>query len=117
MGCSAAEAGAGIEGGEAVGLGLRGGDDLPDIDAHAVAELRELVHETDVDITVGVLEDLLHLGNRRAGDTRHAALEDRLVHGGDKIERLVSDSSDNLGGVLSLVDQVARIDALGEKPR
>jgi hypothetical protein len=41
----AAEAGAGIEGLEAEGLGLGGVDDFVDVDAHAHAELLELVDQ------------------------------------------------------------------------
>ncbi len=44
-----AEAGAGLERLEAERLGGGGVDDLPDVDAHPVAELRELVDERDVD--------------------------------------------------------------------
>ena len=49
--------------------------DLPDVDAHPVAQLRELVDERDVDGAVDVLEQLRQLGGLRRRD---------LVHGVDR---------------------------------
>ena len=112
----AAETGAGVEGREAVGLGLGGVYHLPHVDAHAVAEHAELVDEADVDVSVGVLEDLLHLGHGRARHARHAALEHGLVHRADELERLLADGAHHLGRVLRLVDEVAGVHALGREP-
>ena len=64
----AAEAGAGIEGLEAEGLGFGRVDDFVDVDAHAHAELLELVDQRDVDAAVDVLKQLGHLGDRGAAD-------------------------------------------------
>ena len=111
----AAETGAGVEGREAVGLRLGGVYYLPHVDAHAVAEHAELVDEADVDVSVGVLEDLLHLGHGRARHARHAPLEHRLVDRADELERLLADGAHHLGRVLGLVDEVARIHALGRE--
>ena len=47
------------------GFGRRRLDDLPDVDVHPVAELRELVDERDVDGAEDVLEELRQL--RRLG--------------------------------------------------
>ena len=112
----AAEPGAGVERGEAVGLGLGRVDDLPHVDAHAVAEHRELVHQADVDVSVGVLEDLLHLGDRRARHARDASLEHGLVDRRDAFERLLADGAHDLGRVLRLVEEVAGVNALGREP-
>ena len=73
--------GAGLERLEAERLRRGGLDDLPDVDPHPVAELRELVDERDVDRAVDVLEQLRQLGrlgrrdlvdgvDRRAVDAR-----------------------------------------------
>ena len=65
----AAEAGARLEAHEAERLRRGRVDDLPDVDAHPVAELRELVDERDVDRAEDVLEQLRQLGRlgRRDG--------------------------------------------------
>ena len=55
-----AEAGAGIKGLEAEGLGLGGVDDLVNVDAHSHAELLELIYEGDVDAAVDVFQQLGH---------------------------------------------------------
>ena len=57
-----AEPRAGLEAHEAERLRRRGLDDLPDVDMHPVAELRELVDERDVHRAEDVLEQLRQLG-------------------------------------------------------
>ena len=61
---------AGLEAHEAVGLGRRRVDHLPDVDPHPVAEHRELVDERDVDRAEDVLEQLRHLRRLGRGDRR-----------------------------------------------
>ena len=74
----AAEAGAGIKGLEAEGLGFGCVDDLVDVDAHAHAELLELVDQGDVDAAVDVFEELGHLRDGGTADGDDAA-EDAAV--------------------------------------
>ena len=54
--------GPGLEGHEAERLRRGRVDDLPDVDVHPVAELRELVDERDVHRAEDVLEQLRQLG-------------------------------------------------------
>src|SRR5581483_7879474 len=61
----AAQAGPGIERHEAVGLGRRQLDDLPDVDVHATSQQRHLIDQRDVHATEDVLEQLDHLGYSR----------------------------------------------------
>ena len=111
----AAETGAGIERLEAVGLALGRVDHFPDVDAHAVAEDGKLVDEADVDVAVGVLEDLFHLGNGRRGHLVDRRFENGLVHGRGDLGAFARAAADDLGGILRFIDQVARIDALGRE--
>ena len=58
------------------------------IDAHAVEDDRELVHQRDVEVALRVLDDLRGLGDldrRRAVDARR---DDAAVERGDALERL-----------------------------
>ncbi|MPM96200.1 hypothetical protein SDC9_143358 [bioreactor metagenome] len=103
---------AGIEGLEPVGLGLRSVDYFPDADAHLVTELGKLVHQPDVHIPVGVLQYFLHLGNCRAGNLIDITGEYGTVDGSNNLSGILADTADNFGGVLGLVDEVARIDTL-----
>ncbi len=57
-----ADAGAGRELHEPERLGRRRVDDLPDIEAHPLAQQGELVHERDVDVAKDILEQLGELG-------------------------------------------------------
>ncbi len=59
---------------EPEGLGGRGVDDLPDVEAHPLAEQRQLVDQRDVDVAEDVLEELGELGGVRRGE-----LQDRVV--------------------------------------
>ena len=68
-----------IERRETVRLRLGRIDDLPYVDAHAIAQHGHLIHQADVHVAVCVLQDLLHLGHRRAGHLGHAAIKHRLV--------------------------------------
>ena len=70
----AADAGARREAHEAERLGGRGVDDLPDVEAHPLAQQRELVDERDVDVAEDVLEELRELRGVRRGE-----LEDVVV--------------------------------------
>ena len=109
----AAQARAGIEGREAERLGLGRFDDLPEVDPHLVAEDCELVDQADVDVAVGVLQDLGHLRHGGGGGPEYFPLQDGFVHGRDHFGGVCTEAADHLGGVLGLVDQVAGIDPLG----
>ena len=76
-------------------------------------DLRDLVHEGDVDVALGVLD---RLGRFRRLDRRgaeHAAGRDRAVHLGDAFEHFGRLAGDDLGDLLDGMLAVAGIDALG----
>src|SRR5487761_2640199 len=75
-----AESGAGIERMKSEGLGFGGVDHLPNIDAHAHAELLQLIDQRDVYAAIDVFEEFRHLcdGGRRYG---HDLLEYSGVEG------------------------------------
>ena len=64
----AADARAGPERHEPERLGRRRVDDLPDVEAHPLAQQGQLVHERDVDVAEDVLEELGELGRVRRGE-------------------------------------------------
>ena len=107
--------GPGVERLEAERLGGGAVDRVPQVHAELVAEDRHLVHQRDVDVPVGVLEQLGHLG--LAGGLR---LDDRVADGAVEVRRRVGagrgEAADHLGGVADAVDLVARVDPLrGER--
>ena len=53
-------------------------DDLPHVEAEVLADQRELVGEGDVDVAVGVLDQLGHLGAGRVGEQDLALAEDAV---------------------------------------
>ena len=110
----AAEAGAGIEGLEAEGLGFGGVDDFVDVDVHAHAELLELVDQGDVDAAVDVFKQLGHLRDRGAADLDDAA-EDGAVEGRGELRGYRAAAADHLGDVVAGDGVVARVFALGRE--
>ncbi len=103
--------GPGWNGREAERLGGRAPDRVPQIDTDLTAEHRHLVDERDVDVPVGVLQQLGHLGFAGAlglDDPVHEA----LVEGAGGLGAVGRDAADDLGGVLQAEGGVARVDAL-----
>ena len=82
-----------------------------DVDAHAHAELLELVDEGDVDAAVDVLKELGHFGDGGAADGDHAA-KDGSVHGGGQLDSNGAAAADDLGDVVAGNGVVAGIFAL-----
>ena len=105
-------AGAGVEGLEPEGLGPGGRDDVPEVDAEVVAEARHLVDEGDVDVAVGVLQQLRRLGLAGA-PSRDDRVDEPPVEGGGGIGARLRVATDDLGSVLRAVLPVARVDPLG----
>ena len=110
-----ADARARVEGLEAERLGRGAVDDVPEVDAQLVAELGHLVDERDVDLAVGVLEQLGHLRLARAGRSHDGVDEPRV----ERLGRVAAGrrhAAHDLGRVVHAVRRVARVDALrGER--
>ena len=112
----AAEARARIKRLETVRLRLGGLDDLPDVDAHAVADDGHFVCKADVDVAVGVFEQLLHFRHGGGRNFINAAGQNAAVKRRRDFRRVFADAADDLRRVLRLVLLVARIDALRREP-
>ncbi len=106
--------GPGLNGHEAERLRRCGLDDLPDVDVHPVAELRELVDERDVDRPEDVLEELRELGRLGRRDGVHV-LDRRRVERRGRSGRALVDASDDLGDGLRRPVLTPRIDPLGRE--
>src|SRR5581483_6784749 len=107
----AAETRPGLEGHEPERLRRGGADHFPDVDVHAVAQLRELVHERDVHRAEDVLEQLRQLGGLGG---RHLVdvVERAPVQRSGGPCRLGVEPSDDLRRRLRRPVRPARIDAL-----
>ena len=106
--------GPGLERHEAERLRRRRVHDLPDVDPHPVAELRELVDERDVDRAEDVLEELRQLRGLGRRDAVHR-LDRRAVERGRGVGRRVVDPADHLRDGLRRPVDPARVDALGRE--
>ena len=106
-----AHTGPGLEAHEAVGLGRRGVDHLPHVDAHPVRQHRQLVDQRDVDRAKDVLEQLGHLGDFRGRDRDHV-VADSLVQRDRPIGALGRDAAHHFRGVAQRVVGAARVDTL-----
>ena len=108
----AAQAGAGPEGHEAEGLGGGRGDDLPDVDAHGLVDLLELVDQGDVHAAEGVLGDFGGLGGAAAADG-HEGVDGLGIELGDGLEAGGGVAADDLGDGGDDAVGVAGVLALG----
>ena len=108
----ASDARARVEGLKAERLGLGGLNRFPQIDPEVVAEDRHLVYQSDVDVPVGVLQELRHLGFARASYW-HDGVNESFVHLARPIGGRLVVATDNLGSILDPVGCVARVDPFG----
>ena len=95
-----AEAGAGVEGGEAEGFGGGGADDFPDVDVHGIGDGFEFVDEADIDGAVDVFEELAEFGDL-AGTDGDDGVEGGLVEsdaGGEASGGVAADDFGDIGG-------------------
>ena len=101
-------------GGELEEIPLRTGrlEHLEGVDADPVEDDAELVDQGDVDVALGVLDDLGGLGHLDARRTVGAGLHHEVVGAGDHIQAFFIASADHLHDGLDGVHLVARIDAL-----
>ena len=95
-----------------VPLGVHARQHLVRVDAHAVADHGDLVHESNVDVALAVLHDLDGLRRLDAGDREGASLDDDIVDLLDLRSGLLVHTGDDLADVCQRVDPVARVDAL-----
>jgi hypothetical protein len=96
---------------EAERLRRRHVDHRPDVDAELVTVDGELVHQRDVDVPEGVLQQLGQLGLARARRGHHP-LDDIAVEGRDRGPRGVVHPGDDLRCVPQTPDRVGRVDPL-----
>ena len=107
----AAYTGAGLEDVHA-GVHIADADDLIDIHIVVTADAAELVGKGDVDGTVGVLDDLGHLGRADVGDDNLTLAEGGIV-ALDLLANLLGVGTNRAVVVQQLIDHVAGDDALG----
>ena len=105
-----------IKGLEPEGLGFCRIDHFVNIDAHAQAQLLQLVDESNVDAAINILKELAHLRDRRAAD-RHYAAEDRAVHGCGQLRADRTATTHHFRNISPIRAVVAGIFALRRKHR
>ncbi len=101
---------AGIESLESKGLGRSTSDGIPDVHVQTPAEESHLVDEGDVDVPVGVLEELGHLGFSRSLEQYDLCAELR-VEGCGPVSSYLVEPADQAGCVVDAPLLVARIDS------
>ena len=94
------------------GVHIADADDLIDIHIVVTADAAELVGKGNVDGTVGVFDDLGHLGRADVGDDNLAMAEGGVV-ALDLLANLLGVGSDGAVVVQQLIDHIAWDDALG----
>ena len=103
--------GAWVEGLESERLGLRELDHIPKVDPEPMAELHHLVHQANVDLSVGVLQQLGHLCFASTASLENV-IDELSVEVGGAGRAIRSVPSDNLWSIPDPINGVSRIDAL-----
>ncbi len=99
--------------GQEIPLGFGGGEHVPHRQIHPSEDLRDLVHEGDIDVALGVLDDLGGFGGLDRGGAERAPAGHRAVEIGDPIERFGVLPGNDLGDLVDRMLAIARIDPLG----
>ena len=99
--------------GEKVPLGACGFQDVQGVDAHLVEDLGELVDEGDVDVALGVLDNLGGFGDLDGGGEVGAGGDDGSIDFVDILPDFRGAAGGYLADVLDGVLLVAGVDALG----
>ena len=111
---------AGAEGQE-VPLGAGGLQHVQGVDAQLVEDQCQLIHQGDIEVALGVLDDLGGFGHLDAGGAVHPRRHHRFVQGRHPLQGRRGVTGHHLGNGLQPVHLVARVDALGgiadEEPR
>jgi len=84
-------------------------------DAHPVEDDGELVHEGDVDVALGVFDDLGCLGNLYRGGPVHPCLDDHLIGFCNVLCRHGVTAAGDLDDLCQRVVPVSGVDALGRE--
>ncbi len=82
------------------------------VDPHLVEDDGELVHEGDVDVALGVLDDLSSLRHFNAAGAMDTGLDDNAIDARDGVQRLLVAARDDLLDRGEAVDLVTGVDAL-----
>jgi len=93
-----------------VPLGAGGFQHFLRADTQTVANDRQFVHQSDVDVTLRVFDDLGSFGHHDRGRTMQTGGNDLAVHMFDAVGAFLVLGSDNLDDGVNAVDLVARID-------
>ena len=94
-------------------FGPRRRENVPHRHVHLRENLRNLVHEGDVDVALRVLDYFGGFGHPDRGGAKHSALRDRAIERGNAFKHLWGLSCHDLGDLVDRVLAVARIDPFG----
>ena len=96
------------------GLGSRGVNHFPDVNAKTVAHHGHFVDQADINHAEGVFEQLRHLGNFGGGDGDNG-LQRAAVPGSRNFRTGIGNTADHLGGVNGRPVFPTRIHSFGRK--
>ena len=96
-----------------VPLGAGSVEDILGADALLVEDDCQLVHQRNVQIALGVLNDFGRLGHHDGRRAVDASVDDGPIGKGDALKHISVFAADNLGDALKRMLLVARVDALG----
>ena len=103
---------AGAEGQE-VPFGASGLQNVDRVDVEGLKHFRQFVHERDVEIALGVLDNFGRFRDLDGRRAVHTGFHNRFIDGSDDIKGCGVLAGDDFGDGFKAVDLIARIDAFG----
>ena len=82
------------------------------VDAHLIEDDRQLIHKSNIDIALAILDDLGGFRNLDALRTMHARLNDQLIHLRHTVQRFIIHTGDDLLNGFQAMHFVTGVDAL-----
>jgi len=109
------QSGSGIERLKSVRFGFGCINDFPEVDVHFMTKYCQFVHQTNINVAIGIFKYFFHFGDCRTRNCVNIAIKHGAIHGCNYFQCFVSNGSHNFGCVFCFVNQISRIDPLRRK--
>lgn len=88
---------------------------FPQVNIHLVAEHCHFIYQTYVDVSVSILQYLIHLSDSRTADPIYLPIQNSLIHSGYYLLRIFAYGSNYFWSILCFIDQITGVYALWRK--
>ena len=102
---------------ESIRFCFRSIDNFPQTDTHFIAQNSQFIYQTNIDVTISIFQDLLHLSNCRRRNFIHIAFKNCTIHSRNRFCSIFANCTDNLRRILCFEFLVTRINSFWREPQ